>query len=377
MPPTPIRIAFCITGLEPGGAEKCLVELVKRLDRQQFEAVVYCLGPRPRGNPDSLADQLEAASTTVVCFDARRSIDAPRTLWRLRRRMRRDRPDIVQGFLFHANVLGSLAALLAGVPHVVTGIRVAEQRGQRYLAAARVVDRWVERHVCVSQAVKDFSHRRGGLPESKLVVIPNGVDVARFDAATPVSLERLGVPPGRRVIVHVGRLDEQKGIDWLLQLMPRVFAELPGHDLLLVGAGPRRAELVALAGRLGVHDRVHFGGFREDVPSILKASEALVLASRWEGMPNVVLEAMAAGKPVVATDVEGVGEALGPAAAQQIVSSRNPDCFAEKLVALLKNRDLAAELGAENRFRAEHFFSLDAMAEAYSRLYRSLALRDF
>ena len=376
-PPAPIRIAFCITELEPGGAEKCLVELVTRLDRRQFEPLVYCLGPRPRGNPRSLVDQLEEAATPVHCFGARRGLDAPGTLWRLRRQMRRDRPRIVQGFLFHANVLGTLAARLAGVPHIVTGIRVAERRGKHYQTLERLADRWVERHVCVSQGVKSFSHSHAGLPESKLVVIPNGVDVARFEAATPCALDSLGVTPGRRMIVHVGRLDPQKGLDWLLQLMPRVFAELPQHDLVLVGTGPQHDALVALANQLDIFQRVHFAGFCQDVPSILAACDALVLSSLWEGMPNVILEAMAAGKPVVATDVEGVAEALGPSAAEQIVSPRSPELFADKLIDLLKNHDLAAKLGAANRQRAEHFFSLDAMVAAYSQLYHSLASRDF
>ncbi len=367
----PIGIAFCITQLEPGGAERALVELVERLDRRQFEPVVYCLGPRPVGNPTSLADRLEQAGASVHCLGARRLVQAPWILRRLARRMAADAPEIVQTFLFHANVLGALAARRSGVPHVVSGIRVAEHRYRWHLALARWSDRWVERHVCVSQAVQDFSRARGRLPQQKLIVIPNGVDVARFAAARPCDLAAFGVEAGHRVITHVGRLDEQKGATELVRLMPQVLQKFDEHDLLLVGAGPQRASLERLTRELGLDRRVHFAGFRDDVPEILAASDLLVLASQWEGMPNVVLEAMAAGKPVVASGVEGVAELLGASAAQ-IAPAGNPQVFAEKVTAILQNPALAAQLGSQNRRRAEQLFSLEAMAAAYQQLYRSL-----
>jgi glycosyltransferase involved in cell wall biosynthesis len=287
--------------------------------------------------------------------------------------MRIDKPRIVQNFLFHANVVGTLAAREAGVPHIVTGIRVAERRARGHLALARLVDRWVERHVCVSHGVRDFSQTRGGLPAAKLIVIPNGVDCERFTGCPPVGLETLGIRAPRRLITFIGRLERQKGLAWLLALMPRVFHELPEHDLVLVGTGPDRPTLERQAGQLAIDARVHFVGYRQDVPEILAASEVLVLPSEWEGMPNVVLEAMAARRPVVATDVEGVGEALGPAAADQMVSPRNADAFASQLVAILKNPTLATRLATANRRRVEQFFSFEAMTATYATLYHSLA----
>ncbi len=369
----PIRIAFCITELEPGGAERCLVELVKRLDRRQFDPVVYCLGPRPLGNGASLADVLEHSAVEVHCLGARSWLQFPSIFRKLRRQLAVDAPEIVQCFLFHANVLGALAAHSAQVPHIVTGIRVAEHRSVWRLALERWTSRWVERHVCVSQAVRDFSRRQGGLqPEAKLVVIPNGVDFERFAAAAPCSLADLGVASGRRVITHVGRLDPQKGLFWLLELLPRILARSPKHDLLVVGAGPERESLQQHAVKLGLDRSVHFAGFRDNVPEILAASDLLVLASRWEGMPNAVLEAMASGKPVVATNVEGVVELLGPAAEAQTVAAGDSKSFADKVVAILDDAHLATRLGDQNRLRAQQQFSLESMAAAYRDLYLSL-----
>jgi glycosyltransferase involved in cell wall biosynthesis len=140
----------------------------------------------------------------------------------------------------------------------------------------------------------------------------------------------------------------------------------------LVGSGRERESLELHAARLCLDRDVHFVGFRDDVPQILAASDAVVLASRWEGMPNVVLEAMASGKPVVATDVEGVDELLGPAAEAQMTPTNDPEGFADKVVAIIRNAQLATRLGAENRLRAQQQFSLESMAAAYHDLYVSL-----
>jgi glycosyltransferase involved in cell wall biosynthesis len=149
-------------------------------------------------------------------------------------------------------------------------------------------------------------------------------------------------------------------------------ARLSDHDLLLVGAGPERASLEQLATRLCIAERVHFAGFRDDVPEILAASDLLVLTSRWEGMPNVVLEAMASGKPVVATDVEGVSELLGPLSGEQTVRPGDAKGFVQKVVTIASDSSIGARLGAQNRARAQQHFSLAAMATNYQLLYRSL-----
>jgi glycosyltransferase involved in cell wall biosynthesis len=368
----PLRIVFCITELDPGGAERALVELVERIDRRQFDPMVYCLGPRPAGNAGSLAERIEQAGTPLVTFGASRSWHLPRLLGKLRRQFETDRPEIVQSFLFHANFAASLAARRAGVPHVVTGIRVAERGRPWHLKLARWADTGVDRHVCVSESVREFSRREGGLPAEKLLVIPNGVDAERFAAAAACPLTALGLPLGRRAIVCVGRLQEQKGLPWLFELLPGIFPQLPDHDLVLVGDGPDRGNLERLAAKLGLSERVHFVGYRPNVAEILAASDLLVLPSRWEGMPNVVLEAMAAGKPVVATDVEGVSEALGPASAQQVVRAGHGEAFAAKVRGLLKQPQLAQELGRVNQARVRQHFTWQATVAAYEALYRSL-----
>jgi glycosyltransferase involved in cell wall biosynthesis len=289
---------------------------------------------------------------------------------RLKRRLQALRIGLVQSFLFHANVVAATAGRLAGVK-VVAGIRVADPNRQR-----QRLERWlapvIERYVCVSQSVADFSAEVAGLPREKLVVIPNGVDVARFRDATAIHLSTLGLPAGRRWLIAVGRLEKQKGYDRLLPLLPTVFEAHREYDLLLVGSGAERESLTRQARELGIEARVHFAGWQTNVPGLLKAAELLLLPSRYEGMPNVVLEAMAAALPVVATGVEGTAELLGPLAAEQLTPPEDGPAFQAALLAMLASRDGQIELGRANQRRVEERFSLAVMAIAYESFYTSL-----
>jgi len=367
-----IRVAFCITELEIGGAERRLVDLATRIDCSRFAPVVYSLGPRPKPDRDALVRTLETAGVEVQCLGARSLLSAPAVVRQLTQRFRAQQPQIVQTFLFHANLLGRIAARRAGVPHVVAGIRVAERHSRWHLALDRWTSGMVERYVCVSQAVAEFSRTRGRLPPEKLVVIPNGIFVPEYSQATPISLALLGIPAGRRVVTYVGRLDRQKRVDWLLTAASRFLPDLPDHDLLLVGRGPDRDWLERIAADLSIRDRVHFAGWREDVPAILKASDLLVLPSAWEGMPNVVLEAMACGIPIVATDVEGVREIIGPLADIQVVSPDDIEAFAGCVFTLAQNRILQEKLGAANRDRVAREFTIQSSIKAYEQLYNTL-----
>ncbi|MBI2827320.1 MAG: glycosyltransferase [Planctomycetia bacterium] len=369
-----IRIALLITDLDVGGAERALVELATRLDRSRFQPRVYSL-LAPAADPSrSLMPRLVEAGVPVEPLDARGIRDFFRVKRRLSDAWRAWQPHIVQTFLYHANLIGRMAARRAAVPYVVCGIRVAEQRRGVRLWVDRRGDRLVDRYVCVSQAVADFSRARG-LPAEKLVVIPNGIEVAKYDNIEPVAPADLGLPPGRRLVAYIGRLDRQKGLDWMLANARLWLDRLPRHDLVLVGDGPQRAELERSVRRLGIDKRVHFTGWRSDVPGILAGSELLVLPSRWEGMPNVVLEAMASRQPVLCTDVEGVRELLGEDAHPQVVSFGDSADWSDKLVTLATDRQLAESLGKRNRRRVQARFTRAAMVQAYESLYLSLAAR--
>lgn len=360
-----------ITELELGGAERCLANLGGGLDRERFSPRVYSLAPRPAAGRDQLVRQLEAADVPVEFLDVASKFQFWTAVRRMTVALREHPPDLLQAFLFHANIVGTIAARRANVRCVVTGVRVADPSRCR-LWTERAFSGRVDRIVCVSESVAEHC-RRAGYPGGRLHAIPNGIEIEAYRSTRPLPLDELRVGANRGVILFVGRLDEQKGVDWLLAASPRLLERLPGHDLVLVGDGPERARLERQAEAAGIAERVHFVGRRDDVPRILRAAKVLVLPSRWEGMPNVILEAMATGIPVVATRVEGVVELLGADLARdQTVDHGDSDALVDCVTRICSEETIARQLGRRNEQRAAQSFSLRRMIEAYESLYVAL-----
>lgn len=364
------RIAFCITTLEPGGAERQLVELVTRLPRDRFVPAVAVLAPPPPAPFDELVHTLAEHKIEATFLGGRSIIEASRIYRRLQCWLTGTRPGLLQCFLAHANVLGALAARRLNFP-VVAGIRVAEKRRNGHRLAQRLTARWTDRYVCVSADVAKYATENMRLPAEKIVIVRNGVDLGRFTQASPIPLSELNINPDRRLLLFVGRLEREKRPDWLLDRMPELLSRLPQHDFVLAGRGPLERSLHAQAARIGIAERVHFIGWRGDIPRLLAAADLLLLASSAEGMPNVVLEAMAAARPVVATAVHGLRELLGDDP-DQILPSRDPLAFYGAVERLASNPALAKSVGLRNRERALSLFSLDESARQYAALYDAL-----
>jgi glycosyltransferase involved in cell wall biosynthesis len=366
-PSTPVPIAFCITELDRGGAERALCQLVLGLDRRAWLPRVYCLGPRGH-----FADVLEAGGVTVECFDGRGLLSFPRVLIRLTRALRRFRPALLQTFLFHGNLLGRIAARLASVPIVVSGIRVADRRSRWYGRWDRWTNGLVDHNVCVSQGVAAFAINESGLNPGKISVIPNGVNCELFARAQPTDLSPFGIRPEVPVVITVGRLEEQKGIAYLLRAAVDVLRERTDSRFLIVGDGPDRASLEALAASLGIAESVTFTGVRSDVPGLLKAADVFVLPSLWEGMPNALLEAMAAGLPCIATAVEGSQEVIESDVTGLLVSPANSAQLSQAILRLFRAPDDAARFAAAAQSISSKYFTETLATAAYDRLYRKL-----
>jgi glycosyltransferase involved in cell wall biosynthesis len=362
----PTRIAFCITDLDPGGAERALVQIVTRLDRRRWEPHVFCLDAG-----GALAAQLRAADIEVVCLGARRARDFL-VVWPLSRRLASLRPGILQTFLFHANIVGRLAGTMARVPVIVSGIRVAEKRSRMRLWIDRATDRLVTRHVCVSRDVAEFSTNPGGLPSAKIRVIPNGVDFERFSNAAAADLTQFGVPRGSRVLLFVGRLDPQKGPLRLLEAASELFAEFPELHLVMVGDGPLASELRAWTRAQNLESRIHFAGRQDNVAAFLRASDLFVLPSQWEGLPNVVLEAMAAGTPVVAMAVEGIRDLLEDGKSGIVVPLNGEGELTQAIRRALGESAQLRALAVRAQDVVRERFTWQLVALEYERLYAEL-----
>ena len=367
----PIPIAFCITELDRGGAERALSQLVLGLNRDEWLPRVYCLGPRGH-----FADVIEAGGVAVECFGGSGLMSLPRVLVRLTLALRRARPAVLQTFLFHANIVGRIAGRLARVPRIVSGIRVADRRSRWYGRLDRWTNGLIDHNVCVSQGVADFSISETGLSSHKLSVIPNGVDYELFHSASPADLTVFGIPQGSPVCITVGRLEEQKGIDLLLTAASLVLRDHRDCHFLIVGEGCDRAVLESQATALGIANSVHFVGPRADVANLLAASTAFVLPSRWEGMSNALLEAMASGLPVVATAVEGSTELVRSGVTGRLVPAGRFDELAAAIRSTLDDADRSREMVSAAQVVVKQGYTADIAASAYGDLYRQLVRRD-
>jgi starch synthase (maltosyl-transferring) len=371
-PERPVPLALVITELDVGGAEKALVSLVAGLNRQRWHPRVIALGPEA-----PMAAPIRAAEVEVVCLsvDPRRPL---RAVTGLASSLREQKPALVQSFLFHANVATRVAAPLAGRPWVLGGLRVAERQKRWHVWLERLSLRLASGSVCVSEGVRRFALEKGGWPAERLTVIGNSIDVAPLDAAVPIDRQSLGVPEGACMALFVGRLNVQKGLPTLLDAAAKVIATRPDWHLVLAGDGPEGTWLASrLASEPDLVARVHPLGLRADVPELLKAADVLVLPSLWEGMPNAVLEAMAAGRAVVATAVEGTEELVVPHVTGWLVPPGDANALADALLNAAADPDSLRRLGQAARTRVENEFSPARTILAYERLWaRILGLEE-
>lgn len=356
-----------ITDLDVGGAEKCVTELALGLDRSRWQPAVCSLMPA-----GTLVRQLTSRGIPVHCLDVTRYRAAPVAILRLARLIHCTQPDLVHTFLFHANVVGRLASRLACVSRVVSSVRIAERRHRHHLVLENVTSRLAERITCVSQAVGRFTQLRSHVPAPRIVIIPNGVATDSICRASPLNHSALGLPSKAVVAICVARLDRQKGIDVLLKASVRVIESVPEFQLLLVGCGPEEASLQDLASRLGVSSHTRFLGLRDDVPALLRTADFFVLPSRWEGMPNAVLEAMAAGLPVVATSAEGSGELVRDGQTGRAVPIDDISSLASGIIELATDRDKRRRWGGTAQAIVRQEYSLTEMVLRYEQLYESL-----
>ncbi|MDR1480332.1 MAG: glycosyltransferase [Planctomycetaceae bacterium] len=348
-----MRLAFCITELNVGGAERVMCELAVRLLARGHSVTVYSLQPRPVGI--SCVPQLESAGITVEFLNMRGVFSLVCGLGKLRKLLREQSPDIFISFMFHANFFGRLAAYFAGIKHVVSCIRVAERSAWWHLFLDKWTNVFVERYICVSDSVAEFSRVVGGLPARKISVIRNGI-------IAPTELKN-----GTNKIIFVGRLDYQKGVDWLIQTLPSWLTQLKDWELLIVGDGIFRDKLEERIDAK-IRNRVKVLGWRADAVELIAESKILLLTSRWEGMPNVILQAMSNAKAVVSTNVEGIAELLGKATEQQTCPFGDTEQFAQKILTIANDPALAHELGQQNRSRAISNYSIDNMVQQYEQL---------
>lgn len=365
MPEATKRILIVTTELSVGGAERCVANVACRLDPARYEVHVVALAPPPEAPRDALVRQLKAAQVPLTFLNCRSKWEFLSAIGQLKRIVHQTQPDVVWSFLFHANVLAAMATRKSNVQRLQS-LRVIEQGSWRRKLQSWAAHR-ADRVLCVSDGVRRFAAETLRVPQNKLQVIPNGIDV---DTITPTTYAE---PVDRkRRILAVGRLDEQKGFDWLIRLAAKLLSEKPDWELVIVGDGHLFPKLTSQIESERMSDSVRLVGWQSDLPSWFRSSEIYVLSSRWEGMPNALIEAMAHGLPVMATEVEGAAELLPDALAEQLIT-HDKTAEAEALLRrLMEAPAKRQQLGEGNRQQIEAHFSLRQMLTSYEDMLANL-----
>jgi glycosyltransferase involved in cell wall biosynthesis len=366
----PVRILFVVNGFAPGGGELKLLELVSELKRRYgsgYRAVVAAVG---QSGP--LREAFEGVADRTVVLPKKHPYDLSQVagLFRL---IRKERTDLVQTTLFYADVIGTLAARLAGVKRIVSWEAVTQPYGAKQMTAYRLAAKGYAVSVSVSEAIRRQVRRERRVPEFKTRTIRYGVDDRKFRPVFGDSCRKdLGLSRDQLVFGTVARLTAQKGHRFLLEAMPKIIRECPDAVFVFAGDGPLRKSLESAAVSLGVDRNVRFLGFRNDVVRLMAAFDAFVLPSLYEGLPNAVLEAMACGKPVIATSVDGTPEAVVHGETGWLVPPRDPSALADAILRFCRHRGLMKKLGRKGRIRAVQAFGINRQISAFDELYRNL-----
>lgn len=361
-PAPPLRILYLVTELDPGGAEGQLVALATWLDRKRFDPAVASLAP-----PGEMAKPLREAGIPVFSLAARGATDL-RVFPRLKRLLAETEPDLLHTFLFHANVAGRVCARLAGLScPVVASVRVEDPR-LLHRWGEKATARWADVFIANSASLGDFLRDRIHIPPAKISVIPNAL--LPLPTVTPHQFRKtLGLDRRTPLVVGVGRLHRQKGFDLLVEALGRWPERAPRPCVALVGAGPEETRLGRLAKRLGVADSLRLTGAMDSAAGALADADVVAIPSRWEGMPNVAMEAMSLGRPVVAARVGALPELLGGAGV--LVPPGDPGALAMALAGLLADPEGARSLGEAARARIRGY-SPARMVDAHVALYDRL-----
>ena len=355
-----------------GGAEKVAVDLATSLDRSRFDSL-FCAIKKPR--TPTREGELSAAGVPYFPL-ARDSIRDVRVFSSPVRLLRRERVDILHAHLWDANIVAVLAGRLAGTPVIVAHEHTWSYEGERFrvFTDRYVVARGSSAFLCVSAEDQRKMIEIEGIPPAHIRVVTNGIRPLPEPTGYDLRAE-LGIARDAQVLGVVAVLREQKRLDVLLQALVLLSQRLADPHLVIAGddaglGNLRRIE--ALAESLGVAQRVHLIGRRDDIADVLDAVDVACLSSDYEGMPLSVMEYMSAAKPIVSTRVGGVAEMLEDGVEALLVPRRDPAAFADAVERLLRDPALAASLGQAARLRQRRDFSLASVVTRVEGIYDEL-----
>jgi exopolysaccharide biosynthesis polyprenyl glycosylphosphotransferase len=376
-----IRVLLVITGLATGGATNVVLDIARHLrSRPEFE-VELITGPIPPGRNDVTHRAFEMDIPTRVVPSLVNRI-SPLTNFKavsdLYKIMVRGEYDIVHTHSSVAGIVGRFAALAAGIPIILHHVHgwalhsgMSSWTKWIYLTLERVAAHFTDRIITVAGPDIQKGHEQGIGKEEKFTLIHNGIDLEKFRRNSPEKKLRkeLGLEPNSKVVGMVGRLDEQKNPLDLIRAAAVVVKSRPDVQFLVVGDGNLRPECESLIAELGLQGKFLLPGFRDDVARIMPMLSITAMSSLWEGLPLAFMEAMSAGKPIVANDVDGASDVVKEGETGFLVPPHQPEVMAERILTLLNDEPLSERMGEVARERSENY-SVQKMIGSLDSLYK-------
>ena len=373
-----VRAVFIATGLSTGGAEMMLLKLLCHLNRNRFEPLVISLADR-----GDIGARIEALGIPVECLGMRPNVVSPFRFLRLVRRLRELQPGLVHTWMYHADLLGGLAARLAGIRAIGWGIRhsnldpALNKRTTLWVVAiCALMSSWLPRRILSCSEKARSEHVAAGYASDKMVVVPNGFDLTRFkpDPAARESVRaELGVGSPTLLVGLIARHHPQKNFEGFIEAAAAVSRQRADVHFLLAGSGvdSGNVALQAAIRSTPAADRFHLLGRRDDVPRLMASLDVLASSSRGEAFPNVVGEAMACGVPCVVTDAGDAAEIVGDTG--RIVPAGDVKELARELLAVLDLPQLERRaLGIMARERVREKYAIEQVVRQYEAFYVSL-----
>ncbi len=373
------NLLYVFDNMEFGGGERVFAQIINRLSGKKYKIMVACL---PTG---AFIEKIKGSEVEVKSVDMRNRFN-PRVVLQLADLMKRENVDIVHSQGARADFFARMAAKLSGVsivvstvPMPVEGFDVNPIRKLIYMVFNRFSERFVDRFMVVSDALEKIMIEKHGIAPQRVVKIYNGIEKDEYCIENEETVCRRskfrkesGMGEDIPVIGVIGRLVWQKGFEYFIEAIPDVLNKIPEAMFLIVGEGELKEELKVKSRILKLDDKIIFTGFRNDIKDVLASVDIFVMPSLLEGLPVVLLEAMAMKKPIVATKIEGIREVLENGLTGLLVSPKDPQLLSEAIVDLLIHKDKARQMGLAARKVVEERFGVDIMVQKVEGVYEEL-----
>ena len=364
-----LKIVHLVTSLEVGGAQHNMLLGLPNLDPSRYKHILISIMDRMQ-----MKQQFQKADIEVYSLGLSKKTDLAVAL-RLRSLLKSIRPDILHTYLIHGNVLGRIVGRLVGVPTIIGSELTIGQAGRLGRFATKLTNPLTDAVEVNSETGGKSVSADLGVPKSKIEVVLPGLDLDAFSVTVQQSTVRteLDVEDSEHLVLFVGRLRPVKGVEYGIRAFAKALEQNPNMKLALVGEGDQRNQLESLSTELGIENNVRFLGARKDLPNVFSACDSVIMPSLNEGFPRVAIEAMASSKPVIATRVGGVPEAIIDGQSGILVPSKDVEAMAKAIVNIATNSELSNRLGLAARQRTEQRFTASNYVARLDEMYTRLA----